>query len=142
MESKSLSKKTSIVRHKLEQNFQHINKTQCPNTKDAQIGYEETFAPIDKLESIRILLVIACSLRIKLYQKDVNSAFLNEIFNEEVYVEQPKGFEDPKFPSHVYRLKKAPNGLKQAPRAWYGRLTTYLLEKKFDNGEVDKTLFI
>ena len=62
--------------------------------------------------------------------------------SEEVYVEQPKGFEDSKFPNHVYRLKKALYGLKQAPRAWYEKLTTYLLEKKFERRGVDRTLFI
>ena len=107
------------------------------------IDYEETFTPIFRLESTRILLAIACSFRIKLYQMDVNSAFLNGILSEEVYVEQPKGFEDPKSPNHVYKLKKALHGLKHAPRAWYERLTTYLLgKKKFQRGEVDRTLFI
>jgi hypothetical protein len=65
-----------------------------------------------------------------LYQMDVKSAFLNGILHEEVYVEQPKGFMDPHYPQHVYKLKKALYGLKQAPRAWYERLTTYLLEKR------------
>ena len=71
---------------------------------------------------------------------DVKSAFINRILK--FYVEQPKGFEDPNFPNHVYRLKKALYGLKKAPRVWYERLTTYLLEKKFERGGVDKTLFI
>ena len=71
---------------------------------------------------------------------DVKSAFLNRILK--FYVEQPKGFEDPKFLDHVYSLKKTLYGLKQAPRVWYERLTTYLLEKKFERGGVDKTLFI
>ena len=71
---------------------------------------------------------------------DVKSAFLNRILK--FYVEQPKGFEDPNFPNHVHRLKKGLYGLKQAPRVWYERLTTYLLEKKFERGGVDKTLFI
>ena len=70
------------------------------------------------------------------------NAFLNGILSEEVYVEQPKGFADSKFPNHVYRLKKALYELKQAPRAWYERLTTYLLEKKFERKGVDRTLFI
>ena len=72
-----------------------------------EIDYEETFAPVARLESIKILLGITCSLRIKLYQMDIKSVFLNGILSEEVYVEQPKGFEDPKFVNHVYRLKKA-----------------------------------
>ncbi|KAL6345655.1 hypothetical protein AAG906_017391 [Vitis piasezkii] len=65
---------------------------------------------------------------------DVKSDFLNGILSEEVYVEQLKGFEDLKFPNHVYRLNKALYRLKQAPKAWYERLTTYLLEKKFKRG--------
>ena len=73
---------------------------------------------------------------------DVKSAFLNGVLNEEVYVEQPKGFEDPHFPNHVYKLKKALYGLKQAPRAWYERLTTFFVEKGYKRGGVDKTLFI
>jgi hypothetical protein len=68
---------------------------------------------------------------------DVNSAFLNSVLQEEVYVEQPKGFQDPHHPHHVYKLKKALYGLKQAPRAWYERLTTYLLSKGFARGQVD-----
>jgi hypothetical protein len=62
---------------------------------------------------------------------DIKSAFLNGVLQEEVYVEQPKGFQDPHYPHHVYKLKKALYGLKQAPRAWYERLTTYLLAKGF-----------
>ena len=104
------------------------------------IDYEEIFAYVDKLESIMKFLAIAWSLRIKLYQMDVKSAFINSILK--IYVKQPKGFEDPNFPNHVYRLKKALYGLKKAPRVWYERLTTYLLEKKFEREGVDKTLFI
>ena len=73
---------------------------------------------------------------------DVKSAFLNEILHEEVFVEQPKGFQDPHFPNHVLRLKKALYGLKQAPRAWYDRLTSYLLDHGFKRGQADWTLFV
>jgi hypothetical protein len=73
---------------------------------------------------------------------DVKSAFLNGVLQEEVYVEQPKGFQDPHHPHHVYKLKKALYGLKQAPWAWYERLTTYLLAKGFTRGQADRTLFI
>ena len=78
----------------------------------------------------------------KLFQMNIKSVVLNEILSKEVYVEQPKGFEDPKLPYHVYRLKKTLYGLKQAPRAWYERLATYLLEKLFEKAGVDRTLFI
>jgi len=73
---------------------------------------------------------------------DVKSAFLNGILQEEVYVEQPKEFQDPHHPQHVYKLKKVLYGLKQAPRAWYERLTTYFLAKGFTRGHADRTLFI
>lgn len=73
---------------------------------------------------------------------DVKSAFLNEILQEEVFVEQPEGFEDPQLPSYVYRLKKTLYGFKQAPRAWYERLTKFLLDNHFDRGSVDNILFI
>ena len=73
---------------------------------------------------------------------DVKSAFLNGYINEEVYVEQPPGFEDDKKLDHMYKLKKALYGLKQAPRAWYERLRDFLLSKGFMMGKVDTTLFI
>jgi len=76
------------------------------------LDFDETFAPVARLESIRLLQGVSCILKFKLFQMDVKSAFLNEYLNEEVYVEQPKGFIDPSFPNHVYRLKKAMYGLK------------------------------
>ncbi|KAL5849177.1 hypothetical protein ACOSQ4_007190 [Xanthoceras sorbifolium] len=106
------------------------------------VDFDETFAPVARLESIRLLLCVSCVCRFKLHQMDVKSAFLNGVLQEEVYVEQPKGFVDPHHPEHVYKLKKALYGLKQAPRAWYERLTHYLLENKYIRGSVDKTLFI
>ena len=106
------------------------------------IDFDETFAPVARLEAIRLLLAYACSMNFQLFQMDVKSAFLNGYINEEVYVKQPPGFEDFKNPSHVYKLKKALYGLKQAPRAWYDRLSNFLCEKGFVKGKVDKTLFI
>jgi hypothetical protein len=106
------------------------------------IDFDETFAPVARIESIRLLLAIACFINIKLHQMDVKAAFLNGILIDEAYVEQPKGFEDPHYPDHVYKLKKALYGLKQAPRAWYGRLTDFLLQFGFIRGEADRTLFI
>src|ERR1044072_8398471 len=82
------------------------------------LDFDETFALVARLESIRLLLGVACLLKFRLYQMDVKIAFLNGYLNEEVYVEQPKGFVDPHHPQHVYKLKKALYGLKQAPRAW------------------------
>ena len=106
------------------------------------IDFDESFALVARLESIRILLSIACIMNFKLYQMDVNSAFLNGFLNEEVFVEQPKEFQDPHFPDHVLKLKKALYGLKQAPRAWYNRLITYLLDHGFKRDQADRTLFI
>jgi hypothetical protein len=93
------------------------------------------------LDAIRILLAYAYAHNIKLYQIDVKSAFLNGCINEEVYIEQPFGFETDKKPNHVYKLKKALYGLKQASRAWYERLKDFLLSKGFMMGKVDTTLF-
>ena len=81
------------------------------------LDFGETYSPVARFEAIRILLAYACAHNIKLYQMDVKSAFLNDYINEEVYVEQPPGFEDDKKPDHVYKLKKTLYGLKQAPRA-------------------------
>ena len=81
------------------------------------IDFDETFALVARLESIRILLAIASHLNFKLYQMDVKSAFLNGMLQEEVYVEQPKGFVDPHRPDDVHKLKRALYGLKQASRA-------------------------
>ncbi|GJS39056.1 retrovirus-related pol polyprotein from transposon TNT 1-94 [Tanacetum coccineum] len=81
------------------------------------IDYDEIYAPISRLVSIRILLAYACALNFKLFQMDVKSAFLNGFINEEVYVAQPPGFIDFEKPDHVYKLKKALYGLKQAPKA-------------------------
>ena len=111
-------------------------------TQVEEVDFDETFAPVTRLESIRILLIIAIHLNFKLYQMDVKSAFLNRMLQEEVYVEQPKGFVDPHRLDDVYKLKKALYGLKQAPRAWYDRLTAYLIEHGFKRGFTDTTLFI
>nr|GEU65616.1 copia protein [Tanacetum cinerariifolium] len=95
------------------------------------IDYDETYAPVARLESIRILLGYACTLDFKLFQMDVKSAFLNDFNNEEVYMAQPLGFIDFAKPNHVYRLKKALYGLKQAPKAWYDRLKAFLIKHDY-----------
>nr|GFD55872.1 putative ribonuclease H-like domain-containing protein [Tanacetum cinerariifolium] len=81
-------------------------------------------------------------LSIVVYQMDVKSAFLYGTIEEEVYVCQPPGFEDPDYPDKVYKLVKALYGLHQAPRAWYKTLANYLLENGFQMGKIDQTLFI
>ena len=105
------------------------------------LDFGETYAPVARLESIRILLAYATYHGFKLYQMDVKSAFLNGPIKEEVYVEQPPGFEDSEYPNHVYKLSKALYGLKQAPRAWYECLRDFLIANGFKVGKADPTLF-
>jgi hypothetical protein len=105
------------------------------------LDFDETYAPVARLESIRILLAYATYHGFKLYQMDMKSAFLNGPIKEEVYVEQPPGFEDSEYPYHVYKLSKALYGIKQAPRAWYECLRYFLITNGFKVGKVDHTLF-
>ncbi|GJT81880.1 retrovirus-related pol polyprotein from transposon TNT 1-94 [Tanacetum coccineum] len=86
------------------------------------IDYDETFAPVARLEAIRIFLAYVAYMGFVVFQMDVKSAFLNENILEEVYVQQPPGFESSEFPNHMCKLDKALYGLKQAPRAWYETL--------------------
>ncbi|KAJ9535657.1 hypothetical protein OSB04_un001191 [Centaurea solstitialis] len=106
------------------------------------IDYDETFAPVARLEAIRLFLAFAAHMNFKVYQMDIKNAFLNGKLNEEVYVAQPPGFVDPKFPDHVYKLNKALYGLKQAPRAWYDTLSTFLLSKGLQIKQSEKGIFI
>ncbi|GJV67454.1 putative ribonuclease H-like domain-containing protein [Tanacetum coccineum] len=106
------------------------------------IDYDEVFAPVARIEAIRLFLAFASYMGFLVYQMDVKSAFLYGEIEEEVYVTQPKGFEDPYFPKHVYRVVKALYGLHQAPRAWYERLSAFLLQHNYRRGTIDKTLFI
>ena len=92
-------------------------------SQEEGIDFDETFAPVARLEAIRIFLAYTAHAIFNVYQMDVNSAFLNGELEEEVYVCQPPGFEDPNFPEFVYLLFKALYGLKQAPRAWYDTLS-------------------
>ncbi|KAJ9558313.1 hypothetical protein OSB04_012927 [Centaurea solstitialis] len=111
-------------------------------TQEEGIDYDDVFARVARIEAIRLFLAFASYKGFKVYQMDVKSAFLYGTIDEEVYVSQPPGFEDPKYPDKVYKLRKALYGLHQAPRAWYDTLSSYLLENKFEIGVIDKTLFI
>jgi hypothetical protein len=117
----------------------------CPNQN--VVGTKWVFCnkqdeqPVARLESIRILLAYATHHGFKLYQMDVKSAFLNGPIKEEVYVEQPPGFEDSEYPNHVYKLSKALYGLKQAPRACYECLRDFLITNGFKVRKADPTLF-
>ncbi|GKB43175.1 putative reverse transcriptase domain-containing protein, partial [Tanacetum coccineum] len=106
------------------------------------IDYDEVFAPVARIEAIRIFLAFASFMGFIVYQMDVKSAFLYGTIEEEVYVSQPPGFVDPKFPNKVYKVQKALYGLHQAPRAWYATLSTFLLKSGYRRGTIDKTLFI
>ncbi|GKC10637.1 retrovirus-related pol polyprotein from transposon TNT 1-94, partial [Tanacetum coccineum] len=106
------------------------------------IDFDESFAPVARLDAIRIFLAYAAHINMFVYQMDVKTAFLNGILREEVYVSQPDGFVDQDDPNHVYKLKKALYGLKQALRALYDLLSKFLLSQEFSKGTVDPTLFI
>jgi hypothetical protein len=95
------------------------------------IDYEEVFAPVARLDTVRLLISLAAHHSWKIYQLDVKSAFLNGVLEEEVYVEQPEGFISQGEEDKVYRLKKALYGLKQAPRAWNARIDDYLQQNGF-----------
>ncbi|GJY14429.1 putative ribonuclease H-like domain-containing protein [Tanacetum coccineum] len=103
---------------------------------------DEVFAPVSKIEAIRIFLVFASYMGLIVYQMDVKSTFLYGKIDEEVYVSQPLGFIDPKYPKKVYKVVKALYGLHQAPKAWYATLSTFLLKNGYRRGTIDKTLFI
>nr|GEV79894.1 putative ribonuclease H-like domain-containing protein [Tanacetum cinerariifolium] len=112
------------------------------HTQEERINYEEVFAPVERIESIRLFLAYDSFMGFMVYQMDIKSAFLYETIKEEVYVCQPLGFEDPDHPHKVYKVVKALYGLHQAPRAWYETLANYLLENGFQRGKIDQTLFI
>ncbi|GJT39528.1 putative ribonuclease H-like domain-containing protein [Tanacetum coccineum] len=106
------------------------------------IDYDEVFAPVARIEAIRLFLAFASYMGFMVYQMDVKSAFLYGRIDEEVYVTQPKGFVDPQHPKKVYKVVKALYGLHQAPRAWYATLSTFLLKHGYRRGTIDKTLFL
>ncbi|XP_073266434.1 uncharacterized protein [Populus alba] len=111
-------------------------------TQQEGINYLETFSPVVKLVTVRLVLTIAVSRGWFIHQLDVHNAFLNGILLEEVYMEQPPGFSHPTLPSHIFHLHKSIYDLKQAPRAWYTRLSDYLISLGFRASNVDPSLFI
>ena len=111
-------------------------------TQEEGVDYEEVFAPVARIEAIRLFLAYASFIGFTVYQMDVKSAFLYGTIEEEVYVSQPPGFIDAEYPDKVYKVTKALYGLHQAPRAWYETLAFYLLENGFQRGKIDPTLFI
>ncbi|GKA13161.1 putative ribonuclease H-like domain-containing protein, partial [Tanacetum coccineum] len=111
-------------------------------TQEEGIDYDEVFAPVARIEAIRLFLAFASFMGFIVYQMDVKSAFLYGTIDEEVYVSQPPGFVDPDHPKKVYKVVKALYGLHQAPRAWYATLSTFLEKHGYKRGTIDKTLFI
>nr|GEV06283.1 putative ribonuclease H-like domain-containing protein [Tanacetum cinerariifolium] len=110
--------------------------------QEEKIDYDEVFAPVARIEAIRIFLAFASFMGFIVYQMHVKSAFLYGTIEEEVYVSQPLGFIDPQFPNKVYKVEKALYGLHQAPKAGYETLSTFLLQNRYRRGIIDKTLFI
>ncbi|GKA43208.1 putative ribonuclease H-like domain-containing protein [Tanacetum coccineum] len=110
--------------------------------KEEGIDYDEVFAPVARIEAIRLFLAFASFMGFIVYQMDVKSAFLYDTINEEVYVLQPPGFVDPDRPKKVYKVVKALYGLHQAPRAWYATLSILLEKHGYKRGTIDNTLFI
>ncbi|GJT83550.1 putative ribonuclease H-like domain-containing protein [Tanacetum coccineum] len=98
------------------------------------IDFKESFALVAHLEAVKMFVTFVAHKNITIFQLDVKTTFLNGPLKEEVYVSEPDGFVDPDFPDHVYRLKKALYDLKQAPRAWYGKLSSFLIEHHFTKG--------
>ncbi|GJS89570.1 retrovirus-related pol polyprotein from transposon TNT 1-94 [Tanacetum coccineum] len=105
------------------------------------IDFEESFAPVARIEAICIFIANVAHKNMTIYQMDVKTAFLNGELKEDVCVSQPEGFVDQDNPSHVYKLKKALYSLKQAPRAWYDMFSSFLISQQFSKGAVDPTLF-
>jgi hypothetical protein len=135
-----------VFRNKLNEDGQVTrNKSRLVCKGYAQIegiNFEETFAPVAKMEEIRLLLAYACSKNIKVYQMDVKSSFLNGELEEEVYIEQPEGFQLSENIDYVCKLNKTLYGLKQAPRSWYSRLDKYLQQARFRKESAYNNLYI
>uniref|UniRef100_A0A5B6Z4V3 Reverse transcriptase Ty1/copia-type domain-containing protein n=1 Tax=Davidia involucrata TaxID=16924 RepID=A0A5B6Z4V3_DAVIN len=106
------------------------------------VDYHETFSPVVKQPTIRIMLSLALHYQWPIQQLDVANAFLHGFLHEDVFMEQPQGFQDPAYPSHVCKLRKALYGLKQAPRAWYDLFSQFLISNHFSNSVADSSLFI
>ena len=105
------------------------------------IDYEDTFSLVARYTSIITIMALASMMKWDLHQIDVKTAFLNGVIEEEVYIEQPQGFEVEDRRAHICKLKKALYGLKQAPRAWYGRIDSFLTSLDFTKSKVDPNLY-
>ena len=135
-----------VFRNKLNEDGQVTkNKARLVCKGYAQVKgvyFKETFSPVARMEAILIILAYACSKRVKVYQMDVKSTFLNGKLKEEVYIQQPEGFHLLEHGDFVCRLKKALHGLEKAPIGWYPRLDRYLQQQGFKKGNVHRNLYI
>nr|GEU47520.1 hypothetical protein [Tanacetum cinerariifolium] len=132
-EKKAIETKWVYTNKKDERGIVVRNKSRLEAQRHKQeegIDYDDVFAPVARIEAIRIFLAFASFMEFIVCQMDVKSAFLYGIIEEEVYVSQPLGFIDPQFPNKVYKVEKALYGLHQAPRAWYESLSTFLLQNR------------
>jgi len=134
-----------VYKNKMDENGKVIRKKTrlvCKGySQDEGVDFEETFASVVRLEAVRMFLAFTSYKIFKVYQMDVKSEFLNGNLEEEVYIEQPKGFQLNNKRDYVYKLKKALYGLKQAPRAWYTRLDSYLQNQGLKRGSTCINLY-
>lgn len=105
------------------------------------VDFTEVFAPVARMDTIRMIVALAVQRSWKIYQLDVKSAFLHGELGEDIYVEQPKGYEKKGSEHMVYKLHKALYGLKQAPRAWFSRIETHFISEGFHKCPNEQTLF-
>lgn len=110
--------------------------TQVPGS-----DFHHTFSPIVKATTVRVILALFVHHKWPLHQLDVKNAFLNGVLSKPVFMSQPPGFVDPRYPDHVCQLKKALYGLRQAPLAWFQRFNSYLLSLGFRQTQSDSSLF-
>nr|GEY56907.1 ribonuclease H-like domain-containing protein [Tanacetum cinerariifolium] len=140
-ESSGISNPTTTSTNPLADQTETLT-VETPILTEEGIDYKEVFALVARIEAIRLFLAYASFIGFTVYHMDMKSAFLYGTIDEEVYVMQPPGFQDPEFPARVYKVEKAMYGLHQAPKAWYGTLSKYLLTNGFQRGTINQTLFI
>ena len=132
------------IKHRVDGNIERYKACLVARgfTQQEGIDYSETFSPVIKQDTVKLVFFIAVSRNWKIHQVDIHNAFLNNVLTEEVYMKQPPGFVDSTLPSHTCRLYKSLYGLKQTPRVWYTRLSDFLLFIGFLASKVDTSLFI